>query len=233
MTGRKSTRLQAQTADPIPAAVEEPRKGLKRKTPVSKNGDEPLQKATKARRLGKAKVKPDVQGSIPKTRAESKQTGQSYVPVNSSLGRISYLPPEVMNMIIDDKTCLKNLTMTSKALYSLAMPQLFKRIERSCGLHVHIAKLIKTTEPFLSIEQRKQLKKEDIYKGQQETFPDDVDPDKKPEISNYVRQILVETGDPGKKHRYIVYRYVEELLENLDNLELWGSWMLTEYAHDF
>ena len=66
--------------------------------------------------------------------------------------------------------------MASKALYSLATPRLFKSIERICGHHAHIAKLIKTTEPFLSIEQRKQLKTEGSYKGQQETFPDDVDP---------------------------------------------------------
>ena len=123
--------------------------------------------------------------------------------------------------------------MTSKALSSLAIPQLFKSIERSCGLHVHIAKLIKTTEPFLSIEQRKQLKTEGSYKGQQETFPSDVDPKKKPGIANYVRRALVETGDPGKRHRYIVHRYVEELLKNLDNLELWGGTMLTGYVYGY
>ena len=100
-------------------------------------------------------------------------------------------------------------------------------------MHVQIAKLIKTTEPFLSIEQRKQLKTEGSYKGQQETFPDDVDPKKKPEIAKYVRRALVETGDPGKRHRYIVHRYVEELLKNLDSLEVWAGMMLTEYVHGY
>ncbi|RFN50828.1 hypothetical protein FIE12Z_4904 [Fusarium flagelliforme] len=223
MTGRRSARLKSQAAEPVTALAEEPKKALKRKTPDSTSDDRPLQRATKARSSATSTVKRDVQGSSLKVGGASGQPSQSSVQINPSMGRLPYLPAE-----IDDKKCLKNLSMTSKALYSLAIPQLFNSIERSCALHVHIAKLIKTTEPFLTIEQRKQLKTEGIYKGQQETFPDDVDPKKKPEIANYVRRALVETGDPGKRHRYIVHRYVEELLKNLDNLKLWGGTMLTE-----
>ncbi|RBR24380.1 uncharacterized protein FIESC28_02870 [Fusarium coffeatum] len=213
----------AQNAESAAALMEGPKKVLKRKTPDCKSDDELLQKAPKAGLSTKSKVKAAAQGSDSKSAAVFEQPGPSSLQINPSIGRLSCLPPE-----IDDKTCLKSLSMTSKALYSLAIPRLFKSIERICSHHVHIAKLIKTTEPFLGIEQRKQLKTEGIYKGQQETFPDDVDPKMKPEIANYVRRALIETGDPGKRHRYIVHRYVEELLKNLDNLELWGGMMLTE-----
>lgn len=138
---------------------------------------------------------------------------------------------ELTKTQIDDKRCLKNLIITSKALYSLAIPQLFKRIERSCTRHVQNAKLIKTTEPFLSIEQRKQLQKEGTYKGQQATFPDDVDPEKKPEIADYVRQSIIEISGTGEGHRPIVHRYIEELLENLDRLELLAITVVTKYVH--
>ncbi|CAG7566398.1 unnamed protein product, partial [Fusarium equiseti] len=228
--GRRSEQLDFQTAETVIVPVEEVKNALKRKASASKSHGQPLQKTTKARSSATSKVKRDVQGSVFEADVASEKSGQSSVQtqIHPSIGRLSCLPPE-----IDDNTCLKNLIITSKALYSLAVPQLFKRIERSCALHVHIAKLIKTTEPFLSIEQRKQLKKEGIYKGQQETFPDDVNPKKNPGIANYVRRALVETGDPGKRHRYIVHRYVEELLKNLDNLELWGGTMLTEYVYGY
>lgn len=50
----------------------------------------------------------------------------------------------------------------------------------------------------------------------------------KPETARYIRQSLLEIGDPGVNHRYIVHRYVEELLENLDSLELLGITLLTQ-----
>jgi hypothetical protein len=96
------------------------------------------------------------------------------------------------------------------------------------SFHAHIAKLIRTIEPLLTIEQRKQLKKEGQYKGQQESFPDKADEKNKPEIADFVRQAVFEIGDPGQKHRFIVYRYIEEFLKSADNLEVFAATDFTE-----
>ena len=107
------------------------------------------------------------------------------------------------------------------------MPRLYKRVEASVEYHAHIAKLIRSIEPALTIEQRKQLRKEGQYKGQQETFPQ-ADEKRRPEIANFIRQAAFEIGDPGQKHRFIVYRYIEELLKSASNLQVFAATDFTE-----
>ncbi|KAI1050908.1 hypothetical protein LB507_009241 [Fusarium sp. FIESC RH6] len=128
---------------------------------------------------------------------------------------------------IKDKASLGNLARTCKAFHSLVMPQLYKRVEASVEYHAHIAKLIRSIEPALTIEQRKQLRKEGQCKGQQETFPK-VDEKRRPEIANFIRQAAFEIGDPGQKHRFIVYRYIEELLKSASNLQVFAATDFTE-----
>jgi len=48
--------------------------------------------------------------------------------------------------------------------------------------------------------------------------------------TNQVEQIVVGCVDPGKKHKYIVERYLEELFKNLDNVEIVELRELTKYA---
>jgi hypothetical protein len=100
------------------------------------------------------------------------------------------------------------------------MPRLYGRIAVAAMFHAHIPKLIRTLEPHLTIAQKKQLKKEGKYKGQQERYPRGLDEKAKPICASYVRQIIVGVVDPGKKHRYIVDRYIEEAFKNMDNLEI-------------
>ena len=128
---------------------------------------------------------------------------------------------------IKDKATLGNLGKTCKAFHSLVMPRLYKRVEASVEYHAHIAKLIRSIEPALTIQQRKQLRKEGQYKGQQDTFPK-VDEKKRPEIANFIRQAAFEIGDPGKKHKFIIYRYIEELLESASKLQVFASTDFTE-----
>ncbi|KAJ4128195.1 hypothetical protein NW768_008481 [Fusarium equiseti] len=84
----------------------------------------------------------------------------------------------------------------------------------------HIPKVIRRLEPHLSIAQKKQIKREGRYKGQQEKFSSLLDPNAVPKCALDVRQMTIGGIDPGKKHRPIVIRYLEEVLKNLTNLEV-------------
>lgn len=100
------------------------------------------------------------------------------------------------------------------------MPLLHKRLAVAAAYHAHIPKLIRALEPHLTIKQKKQLKKEGKYKGQQERYSNDLDANEVPTCASYVRQLVVGWSDPGRKHEYIVHRYVEEALQNMVNLEI-------------
>ncbi|CEI66086.1 hypothetical protein FVEN_g4504 [Fusarium venenatum] len=235
MPARRSARLKAKADEPASSEkqTQEPKKIPKRKAPVS-NHDKPIKKAPKTKSLDeKSDDKSPGRQSKPKARAGMRKASNSSVQTsaNTSNSPFSSLPPEVFNLVIEkieDTKSLGNLSKTSKAFHSLVTPQLFKRVEGSVSFHAHIAKLIRTIEPLLTIKQRKQLKKEGQYKGQQESFPNNSDDNERPEIADCVRQALFDIGDPGKKHRYIVFRYIEELLEITDNLEVFAATDLTE-----
>ncbi|KAL4723012.1 hypothetical protein ACLX1H_010253 [Fusarium chlamydosporum] len=95
------------------------------------------------------------------------------------------------------------------------MPQLYKRVEGSVTYHAHIAKLIRSIEPALTIEQRKQLRNEGQYKGQQETFPDKVDGKRKPEIANFIQQAVFKIGDPEALNGFSERQYDFTTLKSL------------------
>lgn len=94
--------------------------------------------------------------------------------------------------------------------------------------HAHIAKLIRTLEPHLTIQQRKQLKKEGTYRGQKELYPSNIRPDKKPASAGFVRQLVIGSIQPGRKHEDIVHRYVEEALKNMNNVQAFEALHVTE-----
>jgi hypothetical protein len=49
-----------------------------------------------------------------------------------------------------------------------------------------------------------------------------------PHCAAHVRQMVAGVADPGRKHEYIVYRYVEEALKNIVNLEIVEAYFLTK-----
>ncbi|KAH7180015.1 uncharacterized protein B0J16DRAFT_348052 [Fusarium flagelliforme] len=235
MAERRSARLKAKADKSAPAELpsEEPERTSKRKTPPS-NNDKLVRKAPKTKSQSE-ESKDELTGQQlrPKEEHVMKEISQSPVQVSASTsnGLFSSLPPETMNLVlekIEDKASLGNLGKTCKAFHSLVMPRLYKRVDGSVTFHAHIAKFIRSIEPALTIEQRKQLRKEGQYKGQQETFPDNVDEKRKPEIANFIQQTVFEIGDPGQKHRFIVYRFIEELLESASNLQVFAATDLTE-----
>jgi len=108
------------------------------------------------------------------------------------------------------------------------MPLLHKRIAVAAPYHAHISKLIRNLEPYLTITQKRQLKREGTYKGQQERYSSKLDANEIPACASYPRQMVVGYSDPGRKHQYIVHRYVEETLKNTSNLEIAEMSFLTE-----
>ncbi|KAJ4258831.1 hypothetical protein NW762_007918 [Fusarium torreyae] len=220
MSTRRSARLRGQAVQE-PAivhpslAVEEPKKSTKRKAPATKIADKSV-----------AKVQKKAAGST----ASKAGKASASTPASSTGDALSILPSEILNLILNfsDTKSLGRLSKTSKSYYALVTPQLYRRINVAVNFHAHIAKLIRTLDPHLTIEQRKQLKKEGQYKGQQEKFSSKLDPRKKPEIADHVRQILLGIGDPGKKHRFIVHRYAEEALKNMKNLEIVETMVATD-----
>ncbi|WXC42770.1 hypothetical protein QX201_002548 [Fusarium graminearum] len=235
MPARRSARLKAKTDEPVPSEkqTQEPKKTPKRKAPSS-NDDNPIKKAPKTKSADRT---PDFKSpgrqSKPKATAGTSKTGKPsfQTSVANSNGQFSSFPPEILNLVIakiEDTKSLGNLSKTCKAFHSLVIPQLYKRVQGFVTYHAHIAKLIRTIEPLLTIEQRKQLKKEGQYKGQQESFPDKADDKKKPEIADFVRQAMLDIISPGKKHGYIVYRYAEELLKSINNLEVFAATSISE-----
>lgn len=77
------------------------------------------------------------------------------------------------------------------------MPRLYNRVAVAAAYHAHIAKLIRTLEPHLSIKQKRALKKEGKYKGQQERYPGGLDEKARPICAGYVSQMIVGMADVG------------------------------------
>ncbi|KAK7926455.1 hypothetical protein PG985_003453 [Apiospora marii] len=150
----------------------------------------------------------------------------------SSADRISSLPPEIVTMVLgnidaQDHRTMNALGRTNKAFYTLMMPRLYGRVVLHAQYHIHIAKLIRTLEPLLTITQKKQLMKEGTYKGQQENgYRPGPDEDAKPICADHVRQLIVGWVDPGRNHKFIVLRYLEEAVRTLQNLEIINTWVM-------
>ncbi|KIL85954.1 hypothetical protein FAVG1_10923 [Fusarium avenaceum] len=133
------------------------------------------------------------------------------------------LPLEIFDLIIrhvTDKTTLSRLSRTCKTFQALLFPRLYSRVSVDVAYHSDIAKFIRNIEPHLSIRQRKQLKKEGKYSGQQDEYPSNLGPEEKPACAEHVRQLSVSHLNPDRKNAQILYRYIEEALQNMRNIEV-------------
>ncbi|EEU39435.1 uncharacterized protein NECHADRAFT_81608 [Fusarium vanettenii 77-13-4] len=216
MTLRRSARIRNQDAQGPPEPQQLQPVPLKRKAPPAK-----AQGVAKRNKSATEPAKPKAKAKQPNVQAQ----------IVSNDDALSSLPPEIFNMIlqsIDDRPTLGKLGRTCKKYYSIAMPYLYKHIAVAAMFHAHIPKLIRALEPVLTIAQKKQLKKEGKYKGQQERFSSRLDENAKPLCADYVRSIVVGVCDPGRKHKYITNRYLEEAFQNLNNLEIIETRVLTE-----
>ncbi|EHK97579.1 hypothetical protein M7I_6667 [Glarea lozoyensis 74030] len=142
MATRKSSRLQNVSAqNPV---VEEPNMNAvakKRKLSALASKEEPRPKESKkGAKMVKSKTL-QAETTLPEAQL-----------VNLSGNQLFSLPVEVLNMTLDNN------------MYTLMMPRLYGRVMVSAPYHAHIAKVIRTLEPHLTIAQKKQLKKEGKYK---------------------------------------------------------------------
>ncbi|RGP71694.1 proline iminopeptidase [Fusarium longipes] len=192
---------------PIPA---HPKQNNKRKSTVA----DPNPRVTKKpQKTSKAVT------AVSKTKKNANKSSNA-----PQVDRLSNLPPEIFSMVMNkidhDNAALNKLSRTCKKYHELVTPQLYKRIAVAAMFHAHIPKLIRTLEPHLSIQQRKQLKKEGTYRGQKELYPKNLGPKEKPPCADHVRQFVFGAVGAGKKHDYIAYRYAEETLKNITNVEV-------------
>ncbi|QGJ02010.1 hypothetical protein CEK26_003454 [Fusarium fujikuroi] len=187
----------------------------KRKAPAEDENDESTAKGKK--------TKPKVN-----TAAEN-ETQDETVSVPDDV--LSVLPAEILQQILEsvnDSGSMVKMACTSKRYYAVVMAIIHKRISVSTYFWAHIPHVIRRIEPHLSIAQKKQLKREGQYKGQQEKFSTLLDPTAVPSCASNVRQMIIGKIDPGKRHKPFLLRYFEEVLKNLHNLEVFDAKDLTE-----
>lgn len=202
MIPRRSTRSATITSAPESAAVEG-RILRKRKTSSETEVTESAKRKKKAR--------------VPNIHLRRQQAP------STSEDALSVLPAEIqLNILhyIDDSSAMINLACTSQRYYNLAMSVVHNHIAVRVGFFAHMPQIIRRLEPHLSIAQKKQVQREGRYKGQQERFSNLLDPNAIPKCALHVRQMTIGDIDPGKKHKPIVIRYLEEVLKNLTNLEV-------------
>ncbi|KAF3938840.1 hypothetical protein ABW19_dt0206371 [Dactylella cylindrospora] len=134
------------------------------------------------------------------------------------------LPVELWLQIIKyvdhrDLRTLATLSRVSRGFYHTVNPILYRDVIASAPSHANIRVFIRTLERFLSIRQRKLLKAEKKYDGQQERFRKNLDEDFTPYCTQYVRRLFVGWSNPGRNHMTVLSRYIEEVLETLSGLE--------------
>ncbi|KAG7426165.1 hypothetical protein Forpi1262_v012286 [Fusarium oxysporum f. sp. raphani] len=242
MSTRRSARIRnidlGVTAEPTkpalaPAPAAPPKR--KRKAPAEDEKDEPTTKGKKgpAKKVKATKVDNAKTKSKANATAEI-ETQKETVPVPDDV--LSVLPAEILQQILEsvnDPKSMVKMACTSKRYYALVMAIIHKRISVSTSFWAHIPHVIRRIEPHLSIAQKKQLKREGQYKGQQEKFSTRLDPNAVPPCASNVRQMIIGKIDPGKKHKPLVLRYFEEVLKNLHNLEVFDAEDLTERLGSF
>ncbi|KAF5971270.1 hypothetical protein FCOIX_9949 [Fusarium coicis] len=235
MSTRRSARIRnidlgvtTKPAQSAPASTAPPKR--KRKAPAEDEQDE---STTKGKKAPAKKVKATTSHgrkstSKVNTTAES-EIQKETVPVPDDV--LSVLPAEILQQILEsvnDPTSMVKMACTSKRYYAIVMAIIHKRISVSTSFWTHIPHVIRRIEPHLSIAQKKQLKREGRYKGQQEKFSTLLDPKAVPPCASNVRQMVIGGIDPGKRHKPFVLRYFEEVLKNLHNLEVFDAEDLTE-----
>ncbi|KAF5560143.1 hypothetical protein FNAPI_4310 [Fusarium napiforme] len=235
MSTRRSARIRnidlgvaTKPAQSAPSPTAPPKR--KRKAPVEDEKDESTAKGKKAP-VKRVKATTSA-GRMPKSKvnatAES-ETQEETVPVPDDV--LSVLPAEILHQILEsvnDSKSMVKMACTSKRYYAIVMAIIHKRISVSTYFWAHIPHVIRRIEPHLSIAQKKQLKREGQYKGQQEKFSTSLDPNAVPPCASNVRQMIIGKIDPGKKHKPFLMRYFEEVLKNLHNLEVFDAKDLTE-----
>ncbi|KAF4958090.1 hypothetical protein FGADI_2648 [Fusarium gaditjirri] len=218
MSTRRSARIRnidlGVTAQPAPTPAP-PAPKRKRKAPAEDEKVEPTTKGKKAPTNRLKATKPaDAKANLKVNATAEIETQKETLPAPDDV--LSVLPAEILQQILESR------------YYALVMAIIHKRISVSTSFWAHIPHVIRRIEPHLSIAQKKQLKREGQYKGQQEKFSTLLDPNAVPSCASNVRQMIIGKIDPGKRHKPFLMRYFEEVLKNLHNLEVFDAEDLTD-----
>ncbi|KAE9969368.1 hypothetical protein EG327_010662 [Venturia inaequalis] len=158
MASRKSTRLRRQDTPRVQSS------------PALSSNDKDLEARVSKQKTAPKTTARKAAASKGNCKREQAPTGPRST---SSEDALSSLTPELLYMVLDnikDSSTIGKLARTSKLYYSIMMPLLHKRVAAAAAYHAHIPKLIRTLEPHLTITQKKQLKTEGKYKGQQARY---------------------------------------------------------------
>lgn len=168
-------------------------------------------------------------------RAKAKTSKEDDASTAGTKALLETISPDILQIILDEVTERKDmaaLSRTCKALNPLMTQRLHRRVIVSAEHFGQIPAMIRTVERYLSIQQKKEIKKIGQYKGQQETYPVGVDEDEVPECAKYVRELVIGNSSPGKKHNETVHRYIEEFCKNMTDIRVLEANMLTSYVND-
>lgn len=166
----------------------------------------------------------------------AKAKGKAAVSATPAPSLLETVPPEVLSIILDSvegKRDMASLCGTCKDLHALMMPRLHQRVILVAEHFGHIPAMIRTVQRYLSIAQKKELRKMGTYKGQQETYPAGVDEHEVPDCTRFIQELVIGKCNPGKKHDKIAHRYIEEFLKNVTNVRVVETNMLTGYVFAF
>ncbi|KPA35586.1 hypothetical protein FLAG1_11703, partial [Fusarium langsethiae] len=219
MTLRRSKRIAAIALATAPTHAHVDQQNVKKRETRGSDEEDTSRKKKKAstRKTKKPKDSDSIKSLA--TVNDGRQPGQP-APHDA----LSVLPAEILENIlanIEKPKSMINLASTSKRNHALVMPVVHNHIAVQVRCFGHISSVIKMLEPYLSISQKKQIRREEgRYKGQQKRFSSRLDPDAVPPCAQYVRQMTVGSIEPGEKHKKFVLRTLDEALKNLSNLEV-------------
>lgn len=168
-----------------------------------------------------------------RTKTKTKTSKQGDTSTGGENALLETTSPDILQLILDEVTERKDmaaLSRTCKALYPLMKQRLHRRVIVSAEHFGQIPAMIRTVERYLSIRQKKEIKKIGQYKGQQETYPAGVHEDEVPECAKYVRELVIGNSSPGKKHNKTMHRYIEEFCNNMADIRVLEANMLTQYV---
>ncbi|KAK7927816.1 hypothetical protein PG985_004814 [Apiospora marii] len=144
------------------------------------------------------------------------------------------LPPEIRNLVlvnIRDRRTMKRLGQTCKTLHCEAMSWLYHRITIEAHSPDDLPRLRRSLEPLLRIAQKKKLKGGLRQQTRYSTTSSPTTLDLG--YAGYVRRLLIDIACPDSAafphcQRHELFRYIEEVFENLSMLEVVVTNLVTE-----
>jgi hypothetical protein len=127
------------------------------------------------------------------------------------------LPSELFDLILAylNRFNIIALGQSCKALYHMLLRNVYREVFVGHGG----AQTARAAHRLLTIKQKRKLATESTFKYQErERYCTGVNDDIKPKCTEFVRKLHIEM--PAKRFGHIITRYIEELLQNLDNVEI-------------